>query len=338
MLILTDLKKLTSLLLFAFLCFSCANSPKTHIYSGYALGTSFKIVYSSEHSLDNIEELTDSIFFEINRSLSTYLISSDISKINNGIDSIIVDSHFKNVFYQSKIIWKSSNGFFDPTIGILVNAYGLGPNSNTSRFFNKDSLMNLTGFENVTLLNDRIVKKKNGIFLDFNAIAKGYCVDVISKMLIDNQITNHLIEIGGEMYASGLNSTSNTPWRVGIADPLNSDPNSYNLRITLKDKALASSGNYRKFLIDSITGKKIVHTVNPKNGNAYSTNVLGTSVLADNCISADGYATAFMAMPLEESKLLISSLLNIEVMIVYLDEKNEVKTYFTKKFENLILD
>jgi len=333
-----DLKKLISLLSFAFLCFSCKNSLKTHVFSGYALGTSFKIVYSSEEELYNIEELTDSIFFQINRSLSTYLISSDISKINNGIDSIIVDSHFKNVFNQSKIIWESSNGFFDPTVGSLVNAYGLGPNLDTSRVFNIDSLMNLTGFENVTLLNDRIVKKKIGIFLDFNAIAKGYCVDVISKMLIDNQITNHLIEIGGEMYASGLNRTTNTPWRVGIADPLNSDPNSYNLRLALKNMALASSGNYRKFLIDSITGRKIVHTVNPKNGNAYSTNVLGTSVLADSCMSADGYATAFMAMPLEESIALMNSLLNIEAMIVYLDEENELKTYFTKNFEDLILD
>lgn len=333
-----DLKKLISILLFAFLCFSCTNSSKTHVYSGYALGTSFKIVYSSKYSLDNIEKLTDSIFFEINSSLSTYLISSDISKINKGIDSIKVDNHFKNVFNQSKVIWKSSNGFFDPTVGSLVNAYGLGPNIDTDRVFDIDSLMNLTGFENVTLLNDRIVKKKAGIFLDFNAIAKGYCVDVISKMLIDNQITNHLIEIGGEMYASGLNRTTNTKWRVGIADPLNSDPNSYNLRLSLKNKALASSGNYRKFFIDSITGRKIVHTVNPKNGNAYSTNVLGTSVLADSCMTADGYATALMAMPLEESITLINSLLNIEAMIVYLDEEKNVKTYFTKNFENLILD
>ena len=333
-----DLKKLISLLSFAFLCFSCSNSPKVFSYSGYALGTSFKIVYSSDNSLDNIEELTDSIFFEINKSLSTYLISSDISKINDGIDSIKVDSHFVNVFNQSKIIWESSNGFFDPTIGLLVNAYGLGPNSKPNRLLDLDSLINLTGFENVSLVNDRVVKTKNGILLDFNAIAKGYCVDVISNMLIHNQITNHLIEIGGEMYASGLNGVTNTPWRVGITDPLNPDPTSYKLRIALKDKALASSGNYRKFLIDSLTGKKIVHTVNPKNGNAYSTNVLGTSVLADNCMSADGYATAFMAMPLEESMTIIDSLLNIEVMIVYFDEQNEVKTYFTKNFKNLILD
>lgn len=333
-----DLKKLYSLLLLACLCLSCSNSIKLHKYSGYALGTSFSIVYSSENELSNIEKLTDSIFFEINRSLSTYLISSDISKINNGIDSIIVDSHFKNVFNQSKLIWKSSNGFFDPTIGLLVNAYGLGPNKYPNQIINIDSLINLTGFENVRLFNDRIVKKKNGIFLDFNAIAKGYCVDVISRMLVNNQITNHLIEIGGEMYASGFNSFKNSPWKVGIADPLNSSTNSYKTAITLKDMALASSGNYRKFIIDSLTGKRIVHTINPKNGYAYSTNILGTSVLAENCMLADGYATAFMAMPLEESKLLIDSLLNIEAMIVYLDQEKNVKTYFTKNFENLILD
>ena len=331
-----DLKKLISLFILASLCFSCKNSLKTHVFSGYALGTSFKIVYSSEDELYNIEELTDSIFFQINRSLSTYLISSDISKINNGIDSIIVDSHFKNVFNQSKIIWESSNGFFDPTVGSLVNAYGLGPNLDTSRVFNIDSLMNLTGFENVTLLNDRIVKKKIGIFLDFNAIAKGYCVDVISKMLIDNQITNHLIEIGGEMYASGINNITNTNWKVGISDPLQPEINKQ--KIFLNNNALASSGNYRKFLIEPDTGFKIVHTINPNNGRADQTNILATSVIAKNCMTADAYATAFMAMPLDKSINLINTDESLDGMIIYLDVKNEIQTFYSLGFKNSIFN
>ena len=336
LLILRVFKK--SFLFIACIIISCSNETKIHSYSGQALGTSFKILYASDQPLKNIDVLTDSIFTEINKSLSTYISSSDISKINDDIDSIKIDAHFKKVFNKSKLIWKSTDGFFDPTIGLLVKAYGLGPKNDSKIPVNLDSIMNLTGFGKVSLKNNFIIKEKKGIYLDFNAIAKGYCVDIISNMLNNRNINNHLVEIGGEMVAIGKNQVTDAFWKVGITDPLNISTNNFINRIELRNKALASSGNYRKFLIDKESGKKIVHTINPKTGDAFETNILGTSVIADDCITADAYATSFMAMPIKKSKEVISDLENIDVMIIYYDENKKVKVLKSNGFNKLILD
>ena len=328
-------RRLISSLFFISFLISCTESYNTFSYSGYALGTKFTIIYNSEKPLKNLESITDSIFFDLNKSLSTYIPSSDISKINNGYDLIEVDDNFINVFNKSKSIWKHTMGYFDPTSGILANAYGLGPNTTPKYSINLDSIMNFIGFEKVSL-NNRSVKLNKGMYLDFNAIAKGYCVDLLSNALKENNISNHLIEIGGEMYASGINNITNTRWKVGISDPLK--PDNTKQKIFLKNTALASSGNYRKFLIDPETGIKIVHTINPNNGSANQTNVLASSVIAENCMTADAYATAFMAMPLEKSMDLINADDSLDGMIIYFDSNNEIQTYYSQGFKQLIFD
>ena len=329
------LKKSISFYFLLILFLSCNKPDQTYSYSGFALGTNFNILYNSDKPLKNLNKLTDSIFFDLNKSLSTYIPSSDISKINNGDNSIIVDENFKKVFNASKIIWEESGGYFDPTIGLLTNAYGLGPNTNPNYSINVDSLLNFTGFEKVNLIDNKINLQK-GMFLDFNAIAKGYGVDLISNLLKANGIDNFLIDIGGEMYASGINSVSKTSWRVGISDPIN--PEKSKQKIFIKDKGLASSGNYRKFLINPISGDKIVHTINPLNGSARETNVLAASVIAIDCMTADGYATAFMAMPLEKTKILISTNPEIEAMVIFVDSQNKINTFYSQGFEELIFD
>ena len=328
-------RRLISSLFFISFLISCTESYNTFSYSGYALGTKFTIIYNSEKPLKNLESITDSIFFDLNKSLSTYIPSSDISKINNGYDLIEVDDNFINVFNKSKSIWKHTMGYFDPTSGILANAYGLGPNTTPKYSINLDSIMNFIGFEKVSL-NNRSVKLNKGMYLDFNAIAKGYCVDLLSNTLKENNISNHLIEIGGEMYASGINNITNSRWKVGISDPLK--PDNTKQKIFLKNTALASSGNYRKFLIDPETGIKIVHTINPNNGSANQTNVLASSVIAENCMTADAYATAFMAMPLEKSMDLINADDSLDGMIIYFDSNNEIQTYYSQGFKQLIFD
>ena len=328
-------RRLISSLFFISFLISCTESYNTFSYSGYALGTKFTIIYNSEKPLKNLESITDSIFFDLNKSLSTYIPSSDISKINNGYDLIEVDDNFINVFNKSKSIWKHTMGYFDPTSGILANAHGLGPNTTPKYSINLDSIMNFIGFEKVSL-NNRSVKLNKGMYLDFNAIAKGYCVDLLSNALKENNISNHLIEIGGEMYASGINNITNSRWKVGISDPLK--PDNTKQKIFLKNTALASSGNYRKFLIDPETGIKIVHTINPNNGSANQTNVLASSVIAENCMTADAYATAFMAMPLEKSMDLINADDSLDGMIIYFDSNNEIQTYYSQGFKQLIFD
>ena len=330
-------RRLISFLFFVSFLFSCnnTNTYNSYSYSGYALGTKFTIIYNSVKPLKNLESITDSIFFDLNKSLSTYIPSSDISKINKGNNLIEVDDNFINVFNKSKLIWNNTQGYFDPTAGILTNAYGLGPNTIPKYSVNVDSIMSFIGFEKVSL-NNRSVELNKGMYLDFNAIAKGYCVDLLSKSLKANNISNHLIEIGGEMYASGINIITNSRWKVGISDPLK--PENTKQKIFLKNKALASSGNYRKFLIDPQTGVRIVHTINPNNGSANQTNVLATSVIANNCMTADAYATAFMAMPLDKSISLINENKSLDGMIIYSDSNNKIQTYYSSGFKKLIFD
>ena len=329
----TDLKKLVKLSFVFILLLGCDKPIKTFSYSSYALGTNFNVLYNSYDPVANFDKLSDSIFDALNKSMSTYIRESDISKINSGDSLVKVDKNFIKVFKKSKSIWKSTNGYFDPTIGILTNAYGLGPNTVPNFSINVDSILAFTGFEKVNI-NKGLVDIKKGMFLDFNAIAKGYAVDLISELLIKNGIHSYLIDIGGEMFASGINTVSNSKWRVGISDPLK--PENSKQKIYLQNKALASSGNYRKFLIDPISGNKIVHTINPLNGSAKQTNVLATSVLANDCMTADAYATAFMAMPIEESKKIMKKELDLEGMIVYVDAFNEIKTFYTPGFSELI--
>ena len=329
------LRKLISSLFFICFLSSCTDSYSTYSYSGYALGTKFNIIYNSTEPFTNLEFIADSIFFDLNKSLSTYIPNSDISKINSGDSSVQVDDNFITVFNKSKSIWKHTNGYFDPTAGILTNAYGLGPNTVPKYYVNNDSIMNFIGFEKVFLEN-RSVKISKGMYLDFNAIAKGYCVDLLSNVLKENDIKNHLIEIGGEMYASGINNITNTNWKVGISDPLQPEINKQ--KIFLNNNALASSGNYRKFLIEPDTGFKIVHTINPNNGRADQTNILATSVIAKNCMTAYAYATAFMAMPLDKSINLINTDESLDGMIIYLDVKNEIQTFYSLGFKNSIFN
>ena len=229
----------------------------------------------------------------MNASMSTYIPDSDISKINNGDSLLQVDSHFEKVYHKATVVWKKTEGYFDPTVGALVNAYGFGPKANLNHVSKneRDRILKYTGWNKTRLTSKKTIQKEHPqLFFDFNALAKGYAVDLISEILIENGVNNFLIDIGGEMYANEINNVKNTNWRVGITDPLN--PDKKNNRIFLENKAIASSGNYRKFLIDPRTGDKIVHTINPKNGNANQTNILSTSVIADDCMTADGYSTA----------------------------------------------
>ena len=99
---------------------------------------------------------------------------------------------------------------------------------------------------------------------------------------------------------------------------------------------MASSGNYRKFRIDPTTGKKYVHTIDPKTGYTKNSNVLATSVVAKTCAEADAYATAFMAMDLTASMELLEKVTSLEAYIIYLDDEGKTKEFMTSGFEKLI--
>ena len=297
-------------------------TPQPKVQQGNAFGTTYTIQFYSERNVD-LSRGVDSVINQINQSVSTYIPTRDISKINKGDFTIVVDDIFKEVYVISEKVYKESSGYFDPTIGVLRNAYGFGDVKPLERIDSPvlDSLMRYVGFQKVSITSEGTVKKEHPeIYFDFNAVAKGYGIDRIGAYLEAEGIENFLIELGGELLAKGQNIAKNKPWVVGI-EAVDSalDNRNYEATVPLVDRAMASSGNYRKFRIDSITGKRFVHTINPLTGSAEKSDVTSATVLAPTCALADAYATACMALGLEKSKVLLASLPNIEAYLTYQD-------------------
>lgn len=328
----------TSFLVFAFT--GCEKEgPNEQIYTGTALGTTYQLKFFHPEKLDLAVGL-DSIFAAINNSMSTYQEDSDISRINFGLTGIKVDENFQEVFRYSEKIYKQSDGYFDPTVGNLVNAYGFGPDKNLDSlsFSEIDSILQYVGFNKLELTSDNRIKKQlPGVYIDFNAIAKGYTVDVIARYLNSRNVEDYLIELGGELVAKGINQGRQQPWVVAIDNPLQTEGNrTLQATLKLKNRAMATSGNYRKFRIDSVTGERFVHTINPLNGRSEKSNLLSVSVLAENCALADGYATAFMAMGFEKSKEMLNKLEDVDVYFIYTEADEDVNVYTSQGFKDAL--
>ncbi len=320
---------------FAILLFaSCNRSINNTIkISGAAQGTTYNITYlAGQHS--NYREAFDSIFKKIDLSLSTYVPASIISRINKNDSAVMVDDYFSAVFNKSIEVSKTTNGVFDVTVAPIVNAYGFGFTKKEK--VNKiliDSLLPFIGYKKVRIEEKKLVKEIPQVMLDFNAIAQGYTVDVLASFLESKGINNYLVEVGGELRAKGKN-INDSCWTVGIEQPneILTDGVSLKAIIQIKNKSLATSGNYKKYYVED--GQKYTHIINPFTGYPAKNNLLSATVIAPNCMTADAYATAFMVMGLEKSKqfLLGHTDLNLEVFFIY-DENGAWKTYTSKEFE-----
>jgi len=323
--------------------FSCKKSDNQEIIilEGYAFGTTFHINYYDDKERDFTKQI-DSLFHLVNKSLSTYIPTSDISKINKGDTSIVVDKIFIDNFKISEEIHKKTKGFFDPTIGVLRNAYGFGDTKPLQKIdsLTLDSLLQFVGFDKVKLSQEnKIIKQHPAIYFDFNAVAKGYGIDQIGVYLTSKKIDNYLIELGGEILAKGENLAKNKAWVVGIENVDSKlEDRSYSSIVALTNEAMAASGNYRKFRIDTLTGKKYVHTINPITGSAEKSDVTSATVIASTCAVADAYATSFMALGLEKSKEVLKNLKGIEAYLTYNDSQNKQQVFITEGFKNRLLD
>jgi len=310
----------TSLLLY-----SCQTKIVNTKISGPVFGTSYGITYYSETTKDFQKEF-DSLFSVINKSLSTYKEDSEISKINRNQDTK-VDGHFKKVFNVSKQIFDETEGAFDPTIGAVVNAWNFGPKGKVIGLdeLKIDSLMTSVGFDKVRLLNDRVVKENPMTFLDFNAIAKGYGVDVVSQFLDSKNIQNYIVEIGGEIRCKGINMEKQKPWKVGVEKPNFDGTQSLIKAIDMHNEAMATSGTYRKYSIDE-NGNRYSHIIDTKTGYPSKTNLLSISVITDNCMYADAYATAFKAMGIEKVQQFLQTHPEFKVFLIFENENKELDT------------
>lgn len=292
--------------------------------SGDVFGTTYHIQYFSK-SHYNYQHKIDLLLANVNESMSTYTPDSEISMVNNNEDPR-VDKHFVRVFQEAKKIYQKTNGVFDPTIGLVVNAWDFGPEGKIQNLdsLKIDSLMTFVGFDKV-LLKDHKIQKPLGAYLDFNAIAKGYGVDVVGEFLEDQKITDYIVEIGGEIRCKGINIEKNKPWKVGVEMPHFDGTQSIIKTIALTDASMATSGTYRKFKIDD-NGNRYSHIIDAKTGYPSKTNLLSISVIADQCMTADAYATAFKAMGIDGIKTFLKGHPELKVFLIFENDKEELET------------
>ncbi len=308
-----------------FLLYACnSEKPEYSKLQGEALGTQFHITYKSPVDLSNA---IDSLFGEINSVLSTYHEHSLISRFNrSGYGMNITHPYFIEVFKKAKNIYHKTDGYFDPTIGTLVNAWQFGaeksgPLPDSAKV---KELLQTVGFDKMHFEGDSLVKLP-GMYLDFNAIAKGYAVDVLGRFLEKKGIDNYMVEIGGEIRVRGLNPAHKL-WVIGIEKPVTGNDRVLDISLPLTGKSIATSGNYRKFRIDE-KGRKYVHTINPKTGYPEINNLLSASVITrGDCADADAYATALMVMGYPKAKEFVFDNKGMSAVLIYSDEDDKIIT------------
>ncbi len=312
------------LFLFFLLIYSCNNQRLTTL-TGLIYGTTYNIQFYSS-SYENYSKEIDNIFNEIDNSMSTYKSNSIISKVNNN-QLVRIDYHFKNVFNSSKKVYQKTKGRFDPSVGLMVNYWGFGskkfvanPKLKTEdELFNLLSKVGLDKFE----INDDKLKRPLDSYIDFNAIAKGYAVDQVGSFLKSNQVDNYLVEIGGEINASGINLNKNKPWVIAIDMPRFDGDRSIHSTLELNNNSLASSGNYRKFKIDSL-GNRYAHIINPLTGYPSRTNILSVTIKSKECVYADAYATAFHTMSISQIEEFLENSKDMSALVIYENSNNEL--------------
>ncbi|HMP98360.1 MAG TPA: FAD:protein FMN transferase [Cyclobacteriaceae bacterium] len=298
-------------------------------FEGRTMGTTYHIQYFDKQGR-NLKPQVDSLLIVFNQSLSTYIPDAEISQFNLSASFQFQLPYFYPVIASSKEIFEITDGYFDPTVMPLVNAWGFGPaKPSPPNAKQVDSLMSFVGFDKIFFNQDSVWKTDKRVQLDFSAIAKGYGADIVADYIQSKGIENLFVEIGGEVVAKGKNLARNRVWEIGILDP-DSEPihQRYKLFVSLDNKAIATSGNYYNYR--EVDGVKYSHTINPLTGYPVQHAILSASVFADDCMTADALATAFMAMGHEKAKEILHENKQWDAILIYSSPEGDLVVYATE--------
>ena len=259
------------------------------------LGTTYRVVANTTVKQSDI--FAEALYIDsvAKYSMSIFNNNSLISQINDNRADVL-DVHLLRNIAVANRIHQISGGMYDITVKPLTDAYGFAAKGKIEHP-NIDSLITFVGFDKFRVDGFRIIKEDSRLQLDLNSLAKGYTVDMFADYLQGIGCTDYIVEIGGEIRASGVNARGDN-WRIGVDSPFegNQSPGEYQQTvINISNKAVATSGNYRRYYTDN-EGNKIAHTINPKTGKSASSRLLSATVVTGLCVEADAMATMFMAM------------------------------------------
>ncbi len=318
----------TSFILFILSCFilsGCSETKKqdgeyTYIHTqGEIFRTTANIKYHYHQDLnDEIYARLDSF----NLSLNPFVENSIISKVNRNED-VEVDDWFMMVFNKSMEVSEMTDGAFDITTAPLVNLWGFGfeKQGDVEQISQQmvDSIKEFVGYKKIRLEGRKVIKEDPRTQLNASAIAKGYACDVVADLFDELGIEDYMVEIGGEVHAKGKNPNGDC-WKIGVTKPvLGAKSDEENMEtVTLCNKSLATSGNYRNYYEKG--GKRYAHTINPTTGYPSENEILSVTIIHPECILADAYATAFMAMGLEEAQKKAAQIDDMNCLFIYLKD------------------
>ena len=304
------------------------------------MGTTYKVKITAPHKIDNVkwvENSIDSILISFNQQMSTWIEDSEISIFNQSLstDYYKISDEFYYVLEQGKLISEKTAGAFDYTVFPLANLWGFGPRRKDSLIAPHESkirkVLQYVGIDKISFKYPYIKKSHPKAQIDLNAIAKGYAVDLVHEWLINQGYNNIYVEIGGEIRCSGVNKTDQN-WIIGIDAPINNPISGQKIYTTtiLENMSLATSGNYRNYLEKN--GKKISHSIDPRNGMPVETNVLSVSVKARSCLVADAWATALMVLSFDDGLKVIKKVREIEALWILSKDETSISQFSTRGF------
>ena len=310
------------------------NMPYQH-NRGSVFGTFYSITYQCDNDL---QKEIEAELKKVDQALSMFNQESIISKVNRN-EKVELNEMFLQVITLAQKVSQDTDGAFDITVAPLVNAWGFGfKTGDKPSGTSIDSLMSTVGYKKISLKGRQLFKENKNTMLDCSAIAKGYGSDVVAAFLKKRGIDNFMVEIGGEVVTQGI-SEKRVPWRIGVTKPTDdslSVDNELQTVLNVTNKAMATSGNYRNFYYKD--GKKYAHTIDPKTGYPVQHSLLSATVLADNCATADAYATSFMVMGIEKAKGILERHPELMAYFIYTDERGNLAVWYSPSMKDKILE
>ena len=319
--------------LILFLFISCSGSEKEISVQGQTMGTYYRVKAYGAETPQELKETVDKFLKLFNNIFSTYIPDSEISKINaSRFEHQKITDSFHKLLSLSLEISRKSYGYFDITVGPLVNAWGFGPRGKLHRPTEEQlsKLRKNIGFDKI-YVKDRRLYMDPSMSLDMSAVAKGHGVDELIKFLDFRGYKNLMVEIGGEVRVRG-NKFDGSLWRVGIEGPTSTPGDKVVLVVPLRNMSMATSGSYRNFL--KYGDEVFNHTINPKTGKPTEHKTVSVSVLHEYCTDADAWATAFMSMGAKKGIDLANK--NNIAAFFQVKEGDSVKTYQSLSFEKYL--
>ena len=302
---------------------SCSNM-QFHKFEGGALGTYYAVTYKGAEN-PSLQNGVDSILNSINETFSIFNPSSIISKINDN-QEVLLNEDFIEVFTVARRIGQETDGAMEMTIGPLVNLWGFGKDERKRDLSQAeiDSMLTIIGYWKVQLHGDSILKENPNIQLNFNALAKGYAVDKVAEYLVKKGYKDCVVDIGGEIVAKGK-KYHDQEWNIGLQSPTRTRDGEMHAEETfhLCDRAVATSGNYRNYFEEN--GQRYTHIIDPKTGRPEKSKLLSVTVIANRCVEADAYATAFMVMGMDKTKTFLKDHPELTCIFIY-DENGTYQT------------